>query len=57
MSGLFAICGEQGLFSGCSTGLLIMMASVIAEHGLYAPEVVAHGLNCSVACGIFLDQG
>ena len=25
--------------------------------GARAPVVVAHGLSCSVACGIFLDQG
>ena len=25
--------------------------------GMWASVVVAHGLSCSAACGIFLDQG
>ena len=40
-------------------GLLIVVASLVAEHK--APEHVAsvavvHGLSCSAARGIFLDQ-
>ena len=33
--------------------------SVVAAHGLQSTGsvVVVHGLSCSVACGIFLDQG
>ena len=40
-------------------GLLIMLASLVAEHGLQSSGsvVVAHRLRCPVACGIFLDQG
>ena len=34
-------------------------ASVVAASGLWSTglKVVAHGLSCSAACGIFLDQG
>ena len=43
-----------------------MQASVVAALGLgncssqaleHSSVVVAHGLSCSAACGIFLDQG
>ena len=62
----FSSCGKWGLlFAVC--GLLIAVASVVAEHGLqtcrfqqlqYVGSVaVARRLSCSVACGIFLDQG
>ena len=47
-------------FSSCSKqGLLIVAASLVEEHGLQGEEsvVVAYGLSCSKACGIFLDQG
>ena len=47
--------------------ILIVVASLVAEYGFQAHSlqqlwhagsvVVAHGLSCSVACGIFLDQG
>ena len=35
------------------------VASLIGEHRLQSTGsvVVAHGFSCSVACGIFLDQG
>ena len=46
---------------------LVAVASLVAEHGLQArglqqlwhagSVVVAHGLCCSTACGIFPDQG
>ena len=38
--------------------LLIMVASLVAEHGLLSAVsvVVVHGFSCPVACGIFLDQ-
>ena len=41
-------------FSSCGT-----WASVVAARGLYSAGsvVVAHGLSCSAACGIFPDQG
>ena len=34
--------------------LLIEVASLVTGHG--ASVFVAHSLNCSTACGIFLDQ-
>ena len=75
----FSSCGEWGLLFVEVCGLLIVVASLVAEHRLQAHRlqqlwhvgsvvvacglqstgsvVVAHGLSCSVACGIFLDQG
>ena len=50
--GLSLSCGELRL--------LTAVASLDAEHGLlgtWASVVVAHGLSCSAACGIFLDEG
>ena len=46
--------------SGGLHGLLIAVASLVAEYGLlgaWASVVVAQGLSCSAACGIFPDQG
>ena len=52
-------------FLGAEHGLQGERASVAVAHGLNvaAPglgsiglAVVGHGLNCSAACGIFLDQ-
>ena len=40
--------------------LLIAVASLVAEHGLWgarASEVGVHGLSCPMERGIFLDQG
>ena len=52
--------------------LLVAVASLVAEHGLWVTWasvvvvsrlqstgsiVVAHGLSCPMACGLFLDQG
>ena len=50
-------------FSSCG-GQLLLAASLVVEHegsracGLQSAGsvVVAHGLSCPVACGIFLDQ-
>ena len=63
----FSSCGEQGLLFVAVHGLLITVASLVAEHGLQVrgfqqlwhvgSVVVAHRLCCSVACGIFPDQG
>ena len=63
----FSSCRERGLLFVAVHGLLIAVASLVAEHGLQAcglqqlwhmgSVVVAHGLCCSAACGIFLDQG
>ena len=41
-------------------GLLIMVDSLIADHGLgvcTGSEVAVHGLRSPAACGIFLHQG
>ena len=40
--------------------ILTAVASLIAQHGLLGLQslvVVARGLNCPSACGIFLNQG
>ena len=57
----------RGLSLVAVSSLLIAVASLAAEHELQARRlqqlwhagsvVVAHGLSCSAACGIFLDQG
>ena len=68
---LVSSCGERVLLcSCCALWLLIAVASLVAEHGLQGTQasavaapglystgsvVVAHRLNCSRACGIFLD--
>ena len=55
-----------GGFSCCGARALGMRALVVAAHGLSSCgsralecklSSVAHGLSCSAACGIFLDQG
>ena len=75
----FSSCSEQGLLIVVVRGLLIAVASLVAEHGLQAcglqqlwyagsvivawelqstgSVVVVNRLSCSMACGIFLDQG
>ena len=63
----FSSCGEQGLLFVVVHGILIVIASTVAEHRLKgawlqqrwrtAPVVVVHGLSCPSACGIFPDQG
>ena len=63
----FSSCGEQGLLFIAVRVLLIVVASLVVEHGLQArglqylwhtgSVVVARGLSCSEACGIFPDQG
>ena len=69
--GLFSSCGKWGLLLVEVRGLLTAVASLVTEHGLWGtqasvvvtPElcttdsiVVAQGLSCSSACGIFLAQ-
>ena len=39
------------------SGLLVAVASPIAEHGAGASVVVAHGPSCSAACGTCPGQG
>ena len=63
----FPSCGQRGLLFVVVRGLLIVVASLAAEHGLQACSlqylwplglvIVARGLSCSTACGIFRDQG
>jgi len=63
----FSSCDERGLLCVAVSGLLIVVASLLQStgfraHGLQELQhkglvVVAHGLSCSVACGIFSDQG
>ena len=54
----FSSCGERGLLFVAVRGLLIAVASLVAEHGsrCAGSVVVARRLSCSAACGIFLDQ-
>ena len=54
----FSSSGEWGLLFVAVRGLLIAVASLVAARalGARASVVVAHGLSCSQACGIFLDQ-
>ena len=63
----FSNCGDRELLFVEVCGLLTAVASLVVEHGLQAhglqqlwragSVVVVHGLSCSKACGIFLDQG
>ena len=55
----FSSCGEQGLLFVVVRRLLLAVASHCRARalGAQASVVVAHGLSCSVACGIFPDQG
>ena len=55
----FSSCGKLGLLFIAVRGPLTIAAS---RCGAQAPDaqssvVVAHGLSCSAACGIFPDQG
>ena len=50
---------QCGGFSCCGAWALDAWASVVVARGLHSAGsvVVVHGLSCSAACGIFLDQG
>ena len=53
-------CGEWGIPSSCRAGFPTAAASPVAEHALLcmrASVVLARGLGCRMACGIFPDQG
>ena len=59
LCGLFFSGSEQGLLLVVVHGRLIVVASLVAEHRLsvaQAAGVVARGLGCPAACGIFMDQ-
>ena len=61
----FSNCGKWGPLFIAARGPLIIAASLVAEHRLQTRTgsrragsvIVAHRLSCSVACGIFPDQG
>ena len=52
-------CDRQGSSLAVAHRLLTAVASPVAEHRVESEgsAVVAHGLRCPVACGIFPDQG
>ena len=52
-------CRERGPLFVVVHRLLIAVTSLVVEHSPWsaASVAVAHGLCCSLACGIFLDQG
>ena len=54
-----SLAAASGGFSCCGAGALGVRASVVVARGLWSAGsvVVAHGLSCSAACGIFPDQG
>ena len=53
-----SLCCCSGSSLVVAGGLLIAVASLVTEHGLWSTGsvVVAHGLSCSAASGICLDQ-
>ena len=56
----FYSCGEQGLLFAVVHGCLTAVGSLAAERGLqgaWASVFAALKLSCSVACGIFPEQG
>ena len=63
LHGLFCGCGKRRLLTAVTSpvkpGLEGGKASAVAAPGLVSTGsvLVAQGLSCSEACGIFLDQG
>ena len=57
--GLSPVVVSRGYSTAVAHGLLIVVASLLADHGLWSVGSVAvvHGFSCPLACGIFLDQG
>ena len=53
----FFSCSKQGLLSSCDAWAFIAVARLVAEHRLTGSVVVAHGLSCPEAGGIFPVQG
>ena len=56
----FSSCGRLGLLFVAVRGLLTAVAPLVTEHklqGARASVDVAHGHSCSLAGGIFQDQG
>ena len=54
----FSSCSEWGLLSSLVRGLPVAVTSLVVEHRLSSTGsvVLAHGLSCFTACGIFPDQ-
>ena len=54
---LVAVSGSYAL--GVVHGLLLVVVSLVVKHGFWGTGsvAVAHGLCCSMACGIFQNQG
>lgn len=60
MCGLSLVASSRGYSLVAMRGLLVVVASLVMKHRTLRPEglvVVTHGLSCSMACGIFRDQG
>ena len=55
----FSSCGKWGPLFIAVRGPLTIAASLVAEHRLQTRRLsnCGHGPRCSVACGIFPDQG
>ena len=55
----FSSCGKRGPLFITVRGPLTIAASLVGSTGsrCAGSVVVAHGLSCSAACGIFPDQG
>ena len=55
----FCSCGDQGLLSVAECGLLIVVASLVAEQGFKSmgSVVMGSGLRGPTACRIFPEQG
>jgi len=55
----FSSCREEGLLSRCGAGASYCggFSCDARPLGAWASVVVAHGLSCPMACGIFPDQG
>ena len=59
-TGLSLVWVSRGYSLAAGHGLLTVVASLVAEHkalGYAGSGVVAHGLSCSAACRLFLEQG
>ena len=56
--GLSLVVGSGGYSVVAAHGLIIMVSSLVSEHGLWeAGDSTAHRLSCSEARGTFLGQG
>ena len=56
---MLSLCCCAGYSLVAVHGLLMVVASLVAEHGLWSTGsvVTAIGLSCSLACGISPNQG